>query len=261
MLRAAFIGYVLVCLGMMLGQRKLIYHPHVYTVAQTDQLAREAHMERWFDARGNYLGMKRLCPRPAHAQALLTYGNASHATGNPGYFDDLQLLGDFDLYILNYPGYEDRPGEPTEAAIFRAADEAISALSTNQPLYLVGQSLGTGVACYLAGAHPDRVKGIVLQAPFNRLAAPAAYQYPWLPVRWILWDQFASDEHLTHYHGPVGIMVGTADHVVPALFGQALYDGYAGPKRLWVFPGADHNDVFDKIPETAPELKQLWGLK
>jgi fermentation-respiration switch protein FrsA (DUF1100 family) len=261
LLRAALFGYLLVCLLMMLGQRKLIYHPKVYTAAQTDELARQAHMERWYDAHGKYLGMKRLCPRPARAQALLTYGNGGHATGNPGYFDDLQLVADFDLYILNYPGYEDRPGVPSEAAIYQAADEAVSALSTNLPLYLVGQSLGTGVACYLAGAHPDRVRGIVLQAPFNCLAAPAAFQYPWLPVRWILWDHFASDEHLTHYHGPVGITVGTADHVVPARFGQALYDGYAGPKRLWIFPGADHGDVFDKIPDIAPELKQLWGLK
>ena len=218
-------------------------------------------MERWYNAAGQPIGMKRLClQRPAQAQALLTYGNGSHATGNPGYFDNLQNLGRFDIYILNYPGYEDRPGTPTQANLFHAADDAMASLSTNLPLYLIGQSLGTGVAAYLAGTYPDRVKGVVLQAPFNHMSAVAQYHYPWLPVSLLLLDRFASDDYLSHYHGPVGIMLGEVDQVVPPQFGRRLYDGYAGPKQVWVFPGANHGDVFYKIPDIAPDLKKLWGF-
>jgi uncharacterized protein len=165
------------------------------------------------------------------------------------------------VFILEYPGYEDRPGTPTQEHIFRAADEALLLLSTNLPVYLVGESLGTGVASYLAGKYPDRVRGVVLLAPFNHISAPAQYQYPWLPVRLLLLDHYPSDEYLTRYHGPVGVLVGTADHVVPERFGRQLYEGYNGPKKLWTFPGADHGDVFEKIPDIAGELKALWQAR
>ncbi len=42
-------------------------------------------------------------------------------------------------------------------------------LSTNQPIYLVGESLGTGVATYLAGTYSNKIAGVILISPFNRL--------------------------------------------------------------------------------------------
>ena len=38
-------------------------------------------------------------------------------------------------------------------------------LGTNRPVYLVGESFGSGVAAYLAGTRPDRVAGLMLLSP------------------------------------------------------------------------------------------------
>jgi pimeloyl-ACP methyl ester carboxylesterase len=94
---------------------------------------------------------------------------------------------------------------------------------------------GTGVAAYLAGTHPDQVAGVVLFAPYNRLADAAQYHYPILPVHLLLVDRFPSEDYLRNYHGPVGVLVAGEDQVVPEKFGRRLYDGYAGPKRFGNF--------------------------
>ncbi len=249
-------------IGCASTQRRFLYYPRVLSPDQVAVAARGQNLERWTNAAGQTIGLERRSPRqPAQGRVLVTYGNGSSAVGCAHYADDLQALANLDVYILEYPGYEDRPGTPTQDHLFRAADEAIQQLSANQPVYLVGESLGTGVAAYLAGTYPDRVKGIVLLAPYNHLSAVAQYHVPWLPVHWLLVDRFPSDDYLRHYHGPVGILIGLADRVVPQRFGRRLYEGYAGPKQLWEFPGADHGDVFDKIPSVWPGLKVLLQIK
>ena len=171
-------------------------------------MAQSAKLERWKDPSGQAIGMKRLSPQqPAAGQVLIVYGNGSCATACAHYADVIQGIAAFDVFILEYPGYADRPGSPSQKSLFRAADEAFQLLATNGPVYLVGESLGTGVAAYLAGTHPDKVAGVVLLAPYNRLADAAQYHYPILPVHLLLVDRFPSEDYLRNYHGPVGVLV------------------------------------------------------
>jgi pimeloyl-ACP methyl ester carboxylesterase len=138
-----------------------------------------------------------------------------------------------------------------------AADEAFGLLSGDGPVFLVGESLGTGVACWLAGKHPDKVAGVVLLAPYNTLADVAQYHMPLLPVHLLLVDRFASQKHLRNYSGPIAVLVGGNDPVVPERFGRRLYDGYSGPKRLWEFPQGDHGTVMQQPSEI---WKQIIGF-
>jgi pimeloyl-ACP methyl ester carboxylesterase len=240
-------------------QRRLIYIPPVYTSEQVDQLARTAKLERWKDPSGQDIGMKRLSPQqPAMGRVLIVYGNGSCATGCAHYADVIQGIAAFDVFIVEYPGYADRPGSPSQKSLFRAADEAFQLLATNGPVYLVGESLGTGVAAYLAGTHPNQVTGVVLFAPYNRLADAAQYHYPFLPVHLLLVDRFPSKDYLRNYYGPVGVLVAGEDQVVPEKLGRHLYDGYAGPKRLWEFPLDDHGSVMERLPNVWKQIIAFW---
>jgi len=67
--------------------------------------------------------------------------------------------------------------------------------------------------------------------------------FPWLPVRWIMRSRFASIEKIGHYHGPLLIIHGTQDTLIPFAMGQALFDRANEPKRFYPVVGADHNDV------------------
>jgi fermentation-respiration switch protein FrsA (DUF1100 family) len=64
--------------------------------------------------------------------------------------------------------------------------------------------------------------------------------------------------YLRQYHGPVAIFVGGKDNVVPEKFGRRLYDGYAGPKRIWEFPEANHWPVTLRTPEDWKEIVDFW---
>jgi len=256
-----FVGviYLLMCLGCALWQRRLIYFPPVFTAQQADVMAADAKLERWRNAACEYIGMKRMSPtQPAAGRVLMSYGNGSCAIGSGRYADAIQQVAPLDVYILEYPGYADRPGAPSQESIFRAADEGLQLLPTNSPTYLVGESLGTGAACYLAGTHPDEVAGIVLFAPYNRLADVAQYHMWLLPVKLILVDRFPSEDYLRNYHGPVGILVGGQDTVVPEKFGRRLYDGYNGPKRLWEFPQAGHGSVTERNADDWRNIVDFW---
>ncbi len=247
--------YVLVCAGCATFQRRLIYFPTVFTSEQVDHLAQTATLERWKNPSGRAIGMKRLSPKqPAEGRVLIVYGNGSCATGCAHYADAIQGVAACDVFIVEYPGYADRPGSPSQTSLFRAADEALQLLATNGPVYLVGESLGTGVASYLAGTHPDQVAGVVLLAPYNRLTDVAQAHMPLLPVHLMLVDRFPSEDYLRNYHGPVAMLVAGEDQVIPEKFGRRLYDGYAGPKQLWEFPKGNHGTVMAQPPEVWKQI-------
>jgi pimeloyl-ACP methyl ester carboxylesterase len=247
--------YVLVCAGCAGFQRRLIYFPPKFDAATADRNGPLARMERWTNASGMSIGWKRLSPnQPARGRIMITYGNGSCALGCAHYADAIQQAVPLDVYALEYPGYADRAGSPSEKSLETAANEGLESLAANGPVYLAGESLGTGVAAYLAGAYPAKVAGVALLAPYNSLTSVAQYHMPLLPVHLMLCDRFPSEKFLRAYHGPVAVLVGGADKVVPMKFGRKLYDGYDGPKRIWEFPEAGHGNLMDQPPEVWAEI-------
>ena len=242
-----------------LNQRWFIYVPPVFTSRHMDELAKEANLQRWTNVGGEPIGMKRLSPQqPAQGSVLILYGNGSCTVNCSHYADDIQSVAPLDVFILEYPGYGDRAGSPNQFSLTRAAEAALKAVPTNRPVYLVGESLGSGVAAHLAGDYPGKIAGLLLLSPFNRLTDVAQYHMPVFPVHLILLDRFPAADDLRHYHGPVGIMVDGRDQVVPEKFGRQLYDGYAGPKRLWVFPDSGHITIGESPEIFWNEVLQFW---
>ena len=151
-----------------LSQRTLLYHPPILSASQVDARAQAAGLERWRNTAGEPVGMKRMsAQQPSDGQVLIVYGNSGSAVGDGHYVADIQKFSAFDVYILEYPGYEDRPGKPTEQSLFQAAGAGLKLLGTNKPVFLLGESLGTGVASYLAGTYPELVAGVILIAPYR----------------------------------------------------------------------------------------------
>jgi uncharacterized protein len=142
--------------------------------------------------------------------------------------------------------------------LFKAADDAFHMLPTNQPIYLVGESLGSGVASYLAGTYSNKISGVVLISPFTSLTDVAQSHFPLLPVRLLLIDRFPSEKYLNNYHGKLGITVDGKDTVVPKKFGLRLYNGYAGPKKLWEFPDGGHCQIMESPAEFWKAVVEFW---
>jgi pimeloyl-ACP methyl ester carboxylesterase len=248
---------ILVWLGLLillaLSQRSMIYYPSRNDAESLKREARAQGFEPWTNAQGETIGYRSLPasgdPRP-RAAVLITHGNAGYAMHRADYAQILRAAARdhaLSVYILEYPGYGARSGQPAQTDFLAAADEAVTLIPNNQPLILVGESIGTGVASATAAAHPERIQGLLLLTPFDSLANVAQHHYPLLPVRWIMRDQYPSEEWLKKYRGPVAIILAANDTIVPAKFGQKLYDTYAGPKELLIAGQADHNDLLHSL--------------
>jgi pimeloyl-ACP methyl ester carboxylesterase len=247
--------------GCSMFSRKLLYFPTHIPLNEATLMAQRYHFEPWRNDTGYVIGWKQQSQtNTTLPRVLITHGNGGCAVFRVNYLDNLNLVQPCDVYILEYPGYGARPGSPTQTSFFNAADEAMGLLNkqSSGPIFIVGESLGTGVASYLAGKYPNKIAGILLFAPYHNLTDVAQHHIRILPAKWLLPDKFTSAEYLRNYHGPLAIVVGGRDTVVPARFGRRLFESYSGPKRLWEIPTAQHNDLPTEPVEWWRELVTFW---
>jgi pimeloyl-ACP methyl ester carboxylesterase len=247
------LGYAAVCVMIFLRQRHMLYFPSSMVLADQLAYAPGAGLEPWNDAAGTRIGWKRESREPSASvqRWLVLHGNAGLAVQRAYWADALErvLPGQaLSVYILEYPGFGRREGTTTQQNLTAAALAAFDAISSDgKRTFLLGESLGCAVAAQVAHARSERVGGVVMVSPFNRLADVAGYHYPWLPVRWLVRDSWESDEALRGFAGPVAVLAAERDSVVPAKFAQRLHAGFDGRKWLHVIPGEDHNMfVFDQ---------------
>jgi hypothetical protein len=152
----------------------------------------------------------------------------------------------WDVYLFEYPGYGARPGRPSERTIVDAAEQAARRLLAEEPerpLFLLGESLGSGVATQVASRMPDAVAGIVLVTPFTNIVDVGAFFAPRFLVQLLIRDRYDSETALTQYDGPVAFRLAGRDRVVPTSLGRELHEGYHGPRQLRVDESAGHNTV------------------
>ena len=243
------VTYVALCVLVGVFQRKLLYFPFHQTEAELMNKACALGCRPWRDARGNIIGWTSARNGPRAANRLVVFhGNAGYALHRMHYikgFEQLEHGRLWEVYLFEYPGYGARPGKPGRKSFTEAGLRAIDALKAgdSRPIYLAGESLGTGVACRLAQRKPDDVAGLFLVTPYARMSDVAAHHFGWLPVRLLLRDRWDNVSALHAYRGSMAMLIAGQDEVVTAAQGHQLFDGYTGPKRLWVQPGATHNTL------------------
>jgi alpha-beta hydrolase superfamily lysophospholipase len=260
-LQLFLIAYLLVVLAVLIFQRRLIYFPTKIPVEVIEPVAAEHGFAPWKDAAGQIIGWKIPASGVATGSVLIVHGNAGCALSRDYLARPIHDAADMDVFVLEYPGYGARPGSPGKSSFLAAAEEAFQLLSTNSPRYVVSESIGAGVACELAKNHPAEIAGLALFAPYDNLAKVAQKQMPILPAYFLLLDRFNPADCLKSYHGPVKMIIAGADEVIGAASGQRLFDGYAGPKKLQVFPGAHHNDDAGQSPAWWRDVFAFWQQK
>jgi hypothetical protein len=71
----------------------------------------------------------------------------------------------------------------------------------------------------------------------------AAAVYPIVPVRYLMKDQFRSDERIARVQVPVLVLHGDRDTIIPIEFGRRLFALIPGIKRFALLPGGAHEGL------------------
>ena len=239
--RIAVLVYVGLCLVVAGCQNKMLYFPTKHTERESLAHAADAGIAPWRDEHGKLIGWKRPAPH-AKARLLVFHGNAGCALDRTYYMEAFGAA--WEVCILEYPGYGSRDGSPGKNAFIAAGRAAVESLieTDKRPIFLLGESVGSGAAAALAGAMPDEIAGAVMMIPFARLAEVAKAKFPWLPVSLLLRDNYDNVAALSAFRKPVVFVIAENDEVVGAAQGRKLHDAFQGPKKLIVLPGATHND-------------------
>lgn len=247
-LLVVFCGYALLVLSGCAWQRKLLYHPSRYSLAEGKVFAAERGFVPRTSPAGEVIGWKFPATGAAIGSVLVVHGNGGSALNRDYFAGPIHKAAALDVIVLEYPGYGARDGKPSMSNWLAAGEEAFALLPKDQPTYLVSESLGTGVAAHLARLHPKEIAGMAMFVPYDSLPSLAQSKMPLLLPYFFLVDRFQPADWMKDYRGPVKFIVAGSDEIIPPKFGQRLHDSYAGPKQLLVIPGAAHNEAAGQSP-------------
>jgi len=151
------------------------------------------------------------------------------------------------VLAIDYRGYGLSTGAPTEDGVYRDAEaavrHAVSNRTSGRPIIYWGRSLGGPIAASATRvARPD---GLILESTFVDKAAVIRAHPLLRMLNFFAAYRFETEKMLRDYSGPVLVMHGDRDSVIPYRLGEELYQRLREPKRFARVGGADHNDLFD----------------
>ncbi|MFH1044158.1 MAG: alpha/beta fold hydrolase [Pseudomonadota bacterium] len=184
-------------------------------------------------------------PTPTPAPLLIYFGGnaeeVSWLVSTAGEYAGWSLLA------FNYRGYGRSEGKPGEAELFADAlqiyDYAVRRAETGR-VAVMGRSLGSGVAVYLATQRP--VAGVILVSPYDSIENVARGVYPYLPIGLMLKHRFDSLSRAPGIKAPLLCLVASDDRVIPRPHSERLYAAWGGTKQWREIRPSTHDSVADE---------------
>jgi len=212
--------------------------------------------------------------RPDAPTLLFFHGNAGnlgHRVEKCRVFHELGLQ----ILVLDYRGYGDSEGRPSEKGTYRDADAAYQYLTQTRgiapkDIVLYGESLGSGVAVDLASRVP--VGGVILEAAYTSVADTGQQIFWFLPgiIRLLVYNRYDSRRKIARINAPLLQLHSRQDRVFSyERHAERLFAAAREPKQLVPLRGT-HNDAFfvseplsrqaiqDFLPDTTVRAPQTF---
>jgi len=177
---------------------------------------------------------------------IIFHGNAGNACERTYFLDFFEAFSS-NIVVLEYPGFGNDVNSPGEFLILNQALELVSHIKEQNhdslPVYLMGESLGTGVATWVA-TQID-ISGLILISSYTSIASVAQYHYPWAPAKYLLKHKFRAEAWAGKADAPVIQFHGTKDEIIPIEFARQQHINFNHEKKFVEIPGCGHNDILD----------------
>lgn len=173
-------------------------------------------------------------------------GNISHRLESIVIFNRLGL----DVMIVDYRGYGQSTGKPSESGTYRDAQAAWNFLlrerqASPDRIVIFGRSLGGAVGAWLAAGLPaeQTPAAVIIESSFTSGADMARRLYPLFPARLLTRLKYPVAEYAARLLCPVLVVHSRDDEIIPFTMGQAIYAAAPQPKDFIELRG-DHNAGF-----------------
>ena len=181
------------------------------------------------------------------AQVIFWHGNGGNLSLWLDVIAELRRRG-FSVLAVDYRGYGASTGVSSEKGVYRDAEATVLEFTrrfrrAGTPVLYWGRSLGATVAASSIATHvPD---GLVLEAPMPNARAVLRGN----PVLWLLSFlssyRFPTSRFLQSYHGPLLIIHGDIDSIIPFEAGRRVFTDAPTRRKTFVsLSGVDHNDPY-----------------
>ncbi|MET4105820.1 alpha/beta fold hydrolase [Hymenobacter sp. UYP22] len=253
--------YVAVCVLLYFQQERLLFFPTKLPANHRFNFNGQFE-ERWIPTADGTRLHGLLFPADSAAKGLIFYLH-----GNGGALDSwgevaatYTRLG-YSVFLLDYRGYGKSEGcISSQTQLLADVDTAYQQLTrefAENRTVLLGYSLGTGPAAWLAARHRPQL--LVLQAPYASMRAMARQHYPWVPA-FVVRYPLATDEVLPQVQAPIVIFHGDRDEVISPQSTQRLKTALKPQDQFITLPGAGHNGMTDNPAYQQAMRRILAGL-
>ena len=245
------LGYGGAATYLKVNETNLVFHPDERAVhAPAAEFALHQRPVRYASSDGTKLFAWIVPAAQADSSGMwmvICHGNyANIGYGQrPQYMAFMRDLG-INLLAFDYRGFGASDGSPSELGVY---DDALASYryltdSLHVPadrILIFGHSLGSGVAIELATRVP--AAALIVEGAYTSVPDRGQELYPFLPVKWIASQRFASIEKIGRITMPKLFLHSPTDVVIPIAHGRALFAAAAEPKRFVEVQGG-HMDAF-----------------
>lgn len=242
------IAYILVCIFTFLIQRRMIYYPYKNTKNPTDYGLNNFKSITLTTEDNVTISAWQTEPLDTSKPVIVFFhGNAGNLSHRIWIFEALTNNGKYNLLGLDYRGYGNSTGSPSENGFYKDARTSIKHLLEagfkESDIILYGESVGCAVAVQMATEYRN-TKALILQSPFTSMSERAQEIYWYLPAKFLTLDKYRNDKKIPNIKTPTLFMHGTSDRIVPDRHSEELYKISTSPiKDRVLFEGKGHNDL------------------
>jgi pimeloyl-ACP methyl ester carboxylesterase len=250
-LSAVLICLILILLLLYFFQEKLIFYPQkisekmLYHIRSSHKNLEDITLRMKDGTRLRGWFVKNI--QNGRSKLIIYFGGKAEEVS--WMIDEADRFKGWSAALMNYRGYGLSDGKPGEKSLFSDALEIFDYFSNRKDvdstrIVIIGRSIGTGVAAYLARSRG--VAGVILVSPYDSLSSVAQEIFPILPLRLILKHKFDSINIAPYIKAPSLVLIASDDKIIPPRHSKKLAEKWGGDVEIKEIKGVDHNTISDK---------------
>jgi pimeloyl-ACP methyl ester carboxylesterase len=143
-----------------------------------------------------------------------------------------------------YKGYATRSGKASEDDCQRIAIATINYIlkTWNEPIIVVGHSIGTGTAAYIASLYQDKIKALALISPYSSIKN-LAYDIAGIANIFVS-NMFPTIDRVKDFNNKIIFIHGDEDDIIGSHHSKLLYENCSSNnKKILIYRDYGHNDL------------------